>query len=610
MNREYGFNINKLIIVGANKEDASLEFEMGLNVISGASDTGKTFIFQTLDYVLGGSSKPKEIEESQGYDEIYVEVKDYKENIFTLRRNITDGKMYLYECEYKSKDKISPINIIEKHDKSNNNNISTFLLGLCNCTYKRIIKNKKGEIKSFSFRDFLRISMLGEEKIISEKSIILGRAGNVEYTGNKNAFKTIITGLEDKGAKTKDERKLSDIKIDAQIEMLDKLITNYTEDIKKTIDCSVSGNVNEIDSLIKEIEKIINLKKENLKEADKERQCLIKESLEIESQINYNNELNKKFALLKENYLSDFKRIEFIDDANYYIDQLEDVKCPVCCSNMEEIKIDIKEISECLYTEKDKLKKKIYDIDETIKGISEKNTELRKIKKDIINEIDKLTNEMNVELKPLMDLKVNELEVLLKNRDEINRREFIERKLEEAKELREKLSEDKKTINTESVEIHKINETNIDDLSAEVSVLLNEWKLFDNPNVKFDLKTNDVIINDKKKSSFGKGYRAIINTAFSIAIMRYNIARGLPHPKVIILDSPLITFKDKDRDEETINDDVKTSFYKYLSENFNKEQIIVFENSEPDSELCKVILYHHFTKNNLYGRYGFFPNIK
>ena len=68
MNKLYGFKINKIIMIGPNKEDAFLDFNVGLNVISGASDTGKTFIFQVIDYMLGGGKTPKQIEEAKGYD--------------------------------------------------------------------------------------------------------------------------------------------------------------------------------------------------------------------------------------------------------------------------------------------------------------------------------------------------------------------------------------------------------------------------------------------------------------------------------------------------------------------------------------------------------------
>ena len=39
MNKLYGFKINKIIMIGPNKEDAFLDFNVGLNVISGASHT-------------------------------------------------------------------------------------------------------------------------------------------------------------------------------------------------------------------------------------------------------------------------------------------------------------------------------------------------------------------------------------------------------------------------------------------------------------------------------------------------------------------------------------------------------------------------------------------
>ena len=89
--------------------------------------------------------------------------------------------------------------------------------------------------------------------------------------------------------------------------------------------------------------------------------------------------------------------------------------------------------------------------------------------------------------------------------------------------------------------------------------------------------------------------------------MKYNILRGLPHPKIVVIDSPLITFKEKDGGEEKISEVVKSSFYKYLAENFKKQQVIVLENADPQKELLDKINYYHFTKNKNNGRYGFFP---
>lgn len=607
MNKLYGFKINKIIMIGPNKEDAFLDFSVGLNVISGASDTGKTFIFQAIDYMLGGGKTPKQIEEAKGYDSIFVEIEDYDNNIYTLRRDLADGKMYKYSCSYKFKDKVVPLNIIEEHSKDSINNISSFLLDLCNSKYKWVVKNQKGVKRSFTYRDFARISLLGEEKIISEKSIVLGNNG-FQHTSNKNAFKMIITGLEDMCDEVSDEeKKMNNVKIEAKIEVLDNLISNYIRELQEKNNINKNDCVSNIEELIQEIRNNINSKKENLKECDVKRQTLLKEVIDKDTSIQYNNEVIKKFRLLKNNYLSDLKRLEFIDDANYYINQLDDVKCPVCSSEIELDYINTSKIEDSIFAEKNKLNKKIIELDEVILEIENKNMEIIRIKDEIKLKVDKLTEEINLKLKPIIDLKVNELAEILEKREEINRVKFIEDKLEEAKKLKNDLSSKKVNVNNVKVELNKINDENSRDLCLEVSNLLDEWNLFKSPQVSFDLKTYDLEINGKKKASFGKGYRAIINSALSLAIMKYNILRGLPHPKIVIIDSPLITFKEKDSGEEKISEVVKSSFYKYLAENFKKQQVIVLENADPQKELLDKINYYHFTKNKNNGRYGFFP---
>lgn len=607
MNKLYGFKINKIIMIGPNKEDAFLDFSVGLNVIAGASDTGKTFIFQAIDYMLGGGKTPKQIEEAKGYDSIFVEIEDYDNNIYTLRRDLADGKMYKYSCSYKLKDKVVPLNIIEEHSKDSINNISSFLLDLCNSKYKWVVKNQKGIKRSFTYRDFARISLLGEEKIISEKSIVLGNNG-FQQTSNKNAFKTIITGLEDMCDEVSDEeKKINNVKIEAKIEVLDNLISNYIQELQEKNNINKNDCVSNIEELIQEIRNNINSKKENLKEFDVKRQTLLKEVIDKDTSIQYNNEVIKKFRLLKNNYLSDLKRLEFIDDANYYINQLEDVKCPVCSSEIELEYINTSKIEDSIFAEKNKLNKKIIELDEVILEIENKNMEIIRIKDEIKLKVDRLTEEINLKLKPIIDLKVNELAEILEKREEINRVKFIEDKLDEAKKLKNDLSSKKVNVNNVKVELNKINDENSKDLCLEVSNLLDEWNLFKSPQVSFDLKTYDLEINGKKKASFGKGYRAIINSALSLAIMKYNILRGLPHPKIVIIDSPLITFKEKDSGEEKISEVVKSSFYKYLAENFKKQQVIVLENADPQKELLDKINYYHFTKNKNNGRYGFFP---
>ena len=59
-----------------------------------------------------------------------------------------------------------------------------------------------------------------------------------------------------------------------------------------------------------------------------------------------------KTYILRKNYLSDYERIEFIDEANYYINQLDNIVCPICSSKINEVQIDIQSIKEGIDAEK------------------------------------------------------------------------------------------------------------------------------------------------------------------------------------------------------------------------------------------------------------------
>ena len=52
-----------LDIERATSTHERVRFNRGLNVVVGASNTGKTYIAQCVDFMLGGSRSPKEIPE-------------------------------------------------------------------------------------------------------------------------------------------------------------------------------------------------------------------------------------------------------------------------------------------------------------------------------------------------------------------------------------------------------------------------------------------------------------------------------------------------------------------------------------------------------------------
>jgi hypothetical protein len=104
----------------------------------------------------------------------------------------------------------------------------------------------------------------------------------------------------------------------------------------------------------------------------------------------------------------------------------------------------------------------------------------------------------------------------------------------------------------------------------------------------YDTEGEDIVISGKARKDDGKGYRAITYAAFMVGVLRQANQKHRRHPGFIVMDSPLVTYREPD-------------------ENMGDGQVIVLENEEPPEDLRNSIAYTAFTKNRNTGRYGLFP---
>ncbi len=63
--------LTHLTFTGIGMSDASIDFSPHVTVIHGPSDTGKSFILDAIDFVLG-AKKLKEIPERDGYNRVLL----------------------------------------------------------------------------------------------------------------------------------------------------------------------------------------------------------------------------------------------------------------------------------------------------------------------------------------------------------------------------------------------------------------------------------------------------------------------------------------------------------------------------------------------------------
>jgi len=144
--------------------------------------------------------------------------------------------------------------------------------------------------------------------------------------------------------------------------------------------------------------------------------------------------------------------------------------------------------------------------------------------------------------------------------------------------------------------------------SQEVEALLSSWHFPDLKRVTFSEDDQDVIISGQRRASHGKGVRAITHAAFSLALLKYCRTHSKPHPGLVLIDSPLIVYRQPDTDEANFTHDVKDGFYRSIASNFGDEQVIILENDQPPPDLVSVANIIEFSGTG-HGRQGFIPGI-
>ena len=607
--------LTKLILAGENKKDAIINFKGGLNVIAGASDTGKSFAFECIDFALGSSSNPKTVPEMKGYRSVFLEIEDIgQEEIFTLRRNFSEdekNEIFIYYSNYQEKDaaEVEKLSVTHNAKKS----LSKKLLNCCDCTYKYVMKNTKGDTRAFTFRSFSPLIMINELRITARHSPIYhtDSRGSTFATPARTAFKTVISGIDYKKEEKKENTEIIKAKLKGKIEQLSQIIDEIrienNELIKDTEDINTEKSIEII-----ELNKFIKEKSEEIKKYEldyKEIQTEIEiKNTELKHLLNNNN----KFVLLKKNYLSDLERLEFIYDAFDLTQQLVEVECPICHSPMKVNEMEKSDdYYEALATEKIKIEVQLAELDETIKDLSDEIISKKQRISKLENYKEEITDNLNNNLGPIVAEKVKKVQELMDAQERIN---LITRNEKRINKYNTEISKWQEKIDSTGHEkgkkIEDLPEAYTNELCKEIKFLLQGCDFIGKEGkIKYNNATEDVEVGEKEKASYGKGARAIINSTFLIGIMNYCYKRNLCHPGIVVLDSPLTTYKEKDKkdgDDETITKGTKEKFYEMLAEQKNG-QIIIFDNEEPSSTVKTKINYLHFSGDSTVGRKGLIP---
>jgi len=387
---KYGFIIEKLELLGDSTEPVSIEFKKGLNIIYGPSDTGKTFIFQCISYMLGASKKPKKIPEASDFKKVRIYLKTYLNKSYRLERALNGGDFELLENGTNHKIILKSKNNKQSQDET----ISKFLLKLSNINEKEVLKNKKGEKQIIYFQDLLKYFLVDEEKIITEKSIIADkpeRGFNALKTFEENVFKFLLTGQDDSNIivalKPKDIQNKT-----GKLELYNELISQINEELQNIDYKEVDEQIERLNTAISKFkEEEISLSEE-LNQLNREKNNLVKKIDEDKKSWINLNEILKRSSILKKQYVSDIARLK----ANIELGTMfpkKKTSCPVCNSSIVE-NIDIEKLILATESEINKISKLLTEVEKSESIFIKDKSNIESKIKDLESELETIVLDM------------------------------------------------------------------------------------------------------------------------------------------------------------------------------------------------------------------------
>ncbi len=605
-----GFQIRRLTLVGRGVPNAEMQFREGLNVVSGPSDTGKTFIVQCIDYMLGGKDVPESIPEAAQYETVRLSLNvSVDDDEVVLERSIRGGDFKLVSAG-KADQQLSA-----KHSAAAQDSVSKYLLGLAGLAEKKVRTNKQGKTRDVSFRDLARLVLVDEETVISKTSPIL-TGQYTTGTAESAVFRLLLTGVDDSSLISSEDPKVAKGRQAGKIEMLD-LLLNQTKG--RMAEMQLPGDVQawqgqlaEIETLFEAAQKELAVEQQSAAQLEGKRRAELNALRQLESRSGVLRELQRRFALLEQQYLSDLRRLESIAEAGTRLGQMSEERCPVCGAAAEHQEHDHQkasaapeDVAQSCLAEAAKIRLLISDLHLTRSDNDHEIAKLEGLTLEAKERIHTVATQLSEMLKPRVELALQRL------RESQTRRDTYRRALElhgRVNELQGLLGELGLAASGKGAELEsaRVRSDEAEAFSQEVESLLRAWHFPGLDRVTFSESDQDIVISGRTRASHGKGVRAIAHAAFNLALLNFCVKAEKPHPGFALIDSPLVVYREPDTDEGGFSHDVKDAFYRSIAEDFRASQVIIFENEDPPSDLGVDANIIRFTGAS-HGRQGFIP---
>lgn len=606
--------LTHLTFIGTNVEPASVEFGPQLTLVRGPSDTGKSFIVDALDFMMGASAL-KEIPERAGYSMVLLGLELPSGDRVTLARSVSGGSFSLFRSDIRQ----GPLTVADetfapRHSPSADSNISRYLLKQVDLDGKRVRKNVRGETDSLSFRNLAHLCVVDETQMQSETPPAL--TGNyVSKPKEISVLKLILQAEDDSSVVAVPSAQETARVSGAKVEVIDRLIAEVEAKLSETPDAEqlrdqlarLNNSINEQNTAMSQVWTRRAEASESLRQAQQSLGASRTELAEVVA-------LQSRFGLLRTQYESDLARLATIKEAGSLLGYFTAGICPFCGAEPEyqhyniECEGDATAFSDSVEAEIQKTRSLRADLLLTIEDLGHRETQVRTSSQSataLIDEWQQILRGVEEELAPQQD----DLRELVALRSGIEKSLGLYDQIADLQRMKAQIEDDAQVDG--AVVSEGLNLGALRELSSELSTRLGDWGYPDAQTVRYDRAQQDIQAGDQFRSAHGKGVRAILHAAFTLGLAQYCFDRDIAHPGFVVLDSPLVTYRPPDNPEDEEVDaplpaGIVAAFYRDVQSRFDG-QVIIMENLDPTEPLDDETVDVVFTKRSDQGRYGFFP---
>ena len=612
-----GIRLRHLTFTGVGAKLAKLEFVDGLNIVYGASNTGKSFATEAILFALGAITQLTENDEIAPYDAVWLGLTLADEGEFTLYRPTRGGNLKIYPGIIKSDATGRGQTLGYKHNQKRTDTVSHRILESLGLQNRWIVRDGNGKKESFSIRLLSKYAVVGEEDIMSKASPVYLSGAPAERTLEQNIFKLLLTGKDGAEAVTGPNETARVAAKKGKLELVDELLAPIDAELADAL-----MNLQEAREKLAELDEKGKTAFADLQNAQAqldrfvtERRTAVDQVEDLTARAGEIDLMLGRFAKLQAVYSSDLDRLHSIEEGGNLLTAMTGRDCPVCgaphtAQKHIQAAEEISMTHSAAAAEARKIEREQRELAHVMGPLQEEAAGMRAAIVRLgyeVAEFDEFIQGLRLaegSLRSTYEAFTSERAQVIKVVELHERRDSLARRRAEIDAVSTKRANDTLPVGPESTVLFEFGET--------VKGVLKAWGFPNADKAQFDGEANDITVAGKKRAANGKGVRAVMHAAFKVAVVVHCIKKGLPYPGFLVLDTPLLTYREpKSRHGNLSADEMELKqsslaekFYKHLASLEDKLQVVVIENSDPPAAIEGIAHIELFTGLDDDGRYG------